>query len=130
MGHNPHAAEVLAANLGGMGAYANTWAVFGMLRDKDVDGVVRLLAAHVDHWLVCTLPPPRGAQAAELAQALRRAGVEAVREFENPSLAYAAACSEAAGNDRILVFGSFHTVADILAARGEGLPRIELNPKA
>ncbi|MCX7139769.1 MAG: bifunctional tetrahydrofolate synthase/dihydrofolate synthase [Proteobacteria bacterium] len=130
VGHNPHAAEVLSANLAGMGAYASTWAVFGMLRDKDVDGVVRRLAGHIDHWLVCTLPPPRGAQAAELAQALRRVGVEAVREFENPSLAYAAARSEAAENDRIVVFGSFHTVADILAARGEGFPRIELNQKA
>ena len=67
--------------------------------------------------MVCTLPPPRGAHAAELAQALRQAGVDAARTFENPALAYAAACSEAADNDRIVVFGSFHTVADVLAAR-------------
>jgi len=91
--------------------------VFGMLSDKDIAGVANLLARHVDQWLVCTLPPPRGAKAAELAQVLKRSGVDAVREFENPALAYAAACSEAAENDRIVVFGSFHTVADVLAAR-------------
>ena len=89
-----------------------------MLRDKDIDSVVGVLAPQVDQWLVCTLPPPRGALAAELAQVLGRAGVHAVREFDNPASAYAAACSEAADNDRILVFGSFHTVADVLAARG------------
>ncbi|OGA32662.1 MAG: bifunctional folylpolyglutamate synthase/dihydrofolate synthase [Betaproteobacteria bacterium RIFCSPLOWO2_12_FULL_62_13b] len=117
VGHNPQAAAVLSDNLSDMGLYSDTWAVFGMLRDKDIAGVARLLAKRINHWMVCTLPPPRGAQAADLAQALRQAGVFAVREFENPALAYAAACSEADDNDRIVVFGSFHTVANILAAR-------------
>ena len=117
VGHNPQAAAVLSDNLSDLAPCSDTWAVFGMLRDKDIAGVVKLLAQRVDHWMVCTLPPPRGAQAAELAQALRQAGVEAVRMFENPALAYAAACSEAADDDRIVVFGSFHTVADVLAAR-------------
>jgi len=117
VGHNPQAAAVLSENLSAMGRCAETWAVFGMLRNKDIAGVVNLLAKRIDHWMVCTLAPPRGAQAAELAQALKQAGVDAVREFENPALAYAATCSEAADNDRIVVFGSFHTVADVLAAR-------------
>jgi dihydrofolate synthase / folylpolyglutamate synthase len=117
VGHNPQAAAVLSDNLSDMGPYPATWAVFGMLSDKDISGVVSLLAKRVDQWMVCTLPPPRGAQAAELAQVLARCRVDAVREFENPALAYAAACSEAAENDRIVVFGSFHTVADVLAAR-------------
>ena len=117
VGHNPQAAAVLADNLSDMGPCASTWAVFGMLRDKDIAGVVSLLATRMDHWLACTLPPPRGARSADLAQALRHAGVNNVREFETPALAYATACSEAAENDRIVVFGSFHTVADVLAAR-------------
>ncbi|MBE0613717.1 MAG: bifunctional tetrahydrofolate synthase/dihydrofolate synthase [Burkholderiales bacterium] len=115
VGHNPQAAEVLAKNLSDMGSYPRTIAVFGMLRDKDIATVVKLLAGHIDQWLVCTLPPPRGARSSELAKALRMAGVDAVREFENPAAAYAAACSSAAENDRILVFGSFHTVADVIA---------------
>jgi dihydrofolate synthase / folylpolyglutamate synthase len=115
--HNPHAAAVLADNLSNMGFFPQTWAVFGMLRDKDVAGVVRLLAKSVDNWLVCTLPPPRGAGAAELARVVREAGSGSVREFESPTLAYAAACSDAAENDRIIAFGSFHTVADVMSAR-------------
>jgi len=115
--HNPQAAEVLAQNLSDLGPCSGTTAVFGMLRDKDIAGVASALAGHIDRWFVCTLPPPRGAQAAELAQSLRQAGVGAVREFENPALAYAAACSDCAENDRIVAFGSFHTVADVIAAR-------------
>ncbi len=115
--HNPQAAAVLSDNLSGMGACAHTWAVFGMLRDKDIAGVASQMAQRIDRWMVCTLPPPRGARAGELAQALHAAGVAAVRQFENPALGYAAACSEAGENDRIVVFGSFHTVADVLAAR-------------
>ena len=115
--HNPQAAEVLAQNLSDLGPCSGTTAVFGMLRDKDIAGVVRALAGCIDRWFVCTLAPPRGAQAAELAQSLRQAGVGAVREFENPALAYAAACSDCAENDRIVAFGSFHTVADVIAAR-------------
>jgi dihydrofolate synthase/folylpolyglutamate synthase len=115
--HNPQAAEVLADNLSGMGAYTRTWAVFGMLRDKDIAGVAKPVTRHVDCWLVCTLPPPRGARAAQLAQALRQAGAQAVREFENPAAAYAAARDEATEDDRIIVFGSFQTVAEVVAAR-------------
>jgi dihydrofolate synthase/folylpolyglutamate synthase len=118
VGHNPQAAEVLAQNLSDLGPCSATTAVFGMLRDKDMAGVARALAGHIDRWFVCTLPPPRGAQSAELAQWLRRAGIDAVREFENPAQAYAAACSGAAENDRIVVFGSFHTVAAVMTARG------------
>ena len=117
VGHNPQAAAVLADNLSDLGPCPRTWAVFGMLSDKDIAGVVRLLAGQVNEWLVCTLPPPRGARAAVLAQALRQAGVEAVREFENPAAAYTAARGEAAEDDRIIVFGSFHTVAEVIAAR-------------
>ncbi len=117
VGHNPEAAAVLVQNLADLGPCSGTLAVFGMLRDKDIPGVVGLLAKRIDRWYVCTLPPPRGAQAAALAQVLRQAGVVAVREFNNPAQAYAAARSEAAEDDRIIVFGSFHTVADVIAAR-------------
>jgi dihydrofolate synthase/folylpolyglutamate synthase len=117
VGHNPQAAAVLVDNLSKMGTYALTWAVFGMLRDKDIAGVVSLLTEQVDQWLVCTLPPPRGATAAELARALKQSGAHAVREFANPAAAYAAAFGEAAESDRIIVFGSFHTVAEVIAAR-------------
>jgi len=122
--HNPQAAGVLAENLGGMGFYPETYAVFGMLRDKDIDGVCRALKDKISAWFVADLSLPRGAGARLLADALARAGAAGdVLCFGNPLEAYAAARKRANENDRIVVFGSFHTVADVMqwieAARTE-----------
>ncbi|MBS0369539.1 MAG: bifunctional tetrahydrofolate synthase/dihydrofolate synthase [Proteobacteria bacterium] len=117
--HNPQAAGVLNENLASMGFFPETWAVIGMLADKDVSGVIRLLRDRVDHWLVATLPGPRGLNAERLAGILREAGVSVdISEFESPGAAYQAARGRAAESDRIVVFGSFLTVADVLAAAG------------
>ena len=69
--HNPQAAGVLNENLASMGYFPETWAVVGMLADKDVAGAVRLLRDRVDHWLVATLPGPRGLSIPDAFQARR-----------------------------------------------------------
>jgi dihydrofolate synthase/folylpolyglutamate synthase len=115
--HNPQAAGVLAENLSNMGFYPETWAVMGMLADKDVAGVVKLLRERVDHWFLSSLPGPRGLSAAALAEVLERAGVESdVRLFDTPAAAFGAAREAAQDSDRIVAFGSFRTVADVLAS--------------
>jgi len=117
--HNPQAAGVLAENLGEMGFAPETWAVFGMLADKDVEAVAMRMNARVDHWLPCTLSGPRGLEAGTLIERLRAAGVEQSKiaeGFSKPADALARARECAAVNDRIVVFGSFLTVADVLAA--------------
>ena len=115
--HNPQAAGVLAENLGNMGFHPETWAVFGMLKDKDVEGVVALMKNRVDHWLLVDLPAPRGLGAEELAQRMHAVGIEGdMRCHASPREAYVAAQQSAQEGDRIVVFGSFMTVADVLAA--------------
>ncbi|HOB45552.1 MAG TPA: bifunctional tetrahydrofolate synthase/dihydrofolate synthase [Zoogloea sp.] len=116
--HNPQAAGVLNENLASMGFFPETWAVIGMLSDKDVAGVVRLLRDRIDHWLVASLPGPRGLDAAKLAAILQEVGVSGeIAEFDSPSAAYEVAVGRAAEGDRIVIFGSFLTVADVMAAR-------------
>lgn len=113
--HNPQAVGVLAENLGSMGYFPETWAVVGMLRDKDVQGALALVAGRVDHWRFAGLPGPRGLSAEELATEARAAGLSGDgREFATPAEAYRAVRKEAAPDDRIVVFGSFLTVADVL----------------
>jgi dihydrofolate synthase/folylpolyglutamate synthase len=126
--HNPHAAAVLAENLGRMGDaefdFKRTLAVFGMLADKDVAGVVRKLRSHVDEWFVADLPGPRGARAETLASTIAAEQPWAeVRRFASPAEALAAARAEAGPDDRILVFGSFLTVADVMSQRKSGSGR-------
>ena len=119
--HNPHAARVLADALGSMGFHPQTLAVFGMLGDKDIDGVVMALRSRIDHWYVAPLPGPRGAPATRIAAALRSADVDAsaVHVFDDIAQAFVAARAAASETDRIAAFGSFLTVAAALTSARE-----------
>ncbi len=116
VGHNPQAAGVLADNLGGMAFHPQTWAVFGMLADKDIAGVVERVKGRINHWLAASLPGPRGMAAGALAGLLEGRGAQADACFDSPAAAYRFAKGKAGENDRIVAFGSFLTVADVLQA--------------
>jgi dihydrofolate synthase/folylpolyglutamate synthase len=117
--HNPHAARSLGHNLARLPPCPRTFAVFAMLGDKDMAGVVRVLKDQVGVWLVARINPPRGATAAELALVLAAEGVTgAVREFPLIENALQHAFNEASENDRIVAFGSFYTVAEVMRVRG------------
>ncbi len=116
--HNPHAAGALAEELGAMGFSSSTTAVFGMFADKDIAGVVAAMNPRIDRWFVASLPGPRGAGADAIREMLLASGVaaSAVRVFPDIGSAYVAARETAGEADRIVVFGSFLTVAAVLAA--------------
>jgi dihydrofolate synthase/folylpolyglutamate synthase len=117
--HNPHAAAVLAENLDNMGFHPATHAVFGMLRDKDIAGVIAKLGSRVDHWHVAPTPGPRGTDAATLAALLRASAGAAqatISEYADLASAFAGARGAASADDRIVAFGSFLTVAEVMRA--------------
>jgi dihydrofolate synthase/folylpolyglutamate synthase len=115
--HNPQAAAVLAENLGDMGFFRETYAVLGMLRDKDLVGVCSAVRKRVSAWFTADLSVPRGASAAMLADAIGKSGSDGeILRFANPRDAYSAARGRASENDRIVVFGSFFTVAEVMKA--------------
>ncbi len=116
VGHNPQAAGVLAENLGGMAFHPETWAVFGMLNDKDIAGVVERVRGRIDRWLVTGLPGPRGMGATGLAELLDELGIRVEGRFDSPAEAYCAAKGRAGEDDRIVAFGSFLTVSGVLQA--------------
>ncbi|MCA1323108.1 bifunctional tetrahydrofolate synthase/dihydrofolate synthase [Herbaspirillum sp. alder98] len=128
--HNPHAAATLAQNLDNMGFHPYTYAVFGSMLDKDIEGVIGHLKDKIDHWCVTDLPLPRAASAKQLRDVLLEAGVQpefrrdaarSIETFDTPAAAYANALGRAGENDRIVVFGSFLTVAGVMQARRPGL---------
>jgi dihydrofolate synthase / folylpolyglutamate synthase len=113
--HNPHAAKSLAQNFANLPPCPHTYAVFAMLKDKDMRGVVELMNAHVDTWLVAGIDAARGATSDELAQVLAEAQVRGrVIAFENVADALRFAYKAAGENDRIAAFGSFYTVAAVM----------------
>lgn len=115
VGHNPHAARALRQSLIALPYAEKRLAVFSMLADKDIDGVLHIMKDQFDAWLVAPLPIPRGMDGVQLEAKLNAQGVNAVTVYSNVAAAWQDALSQAGENDRIVVFGSFHTVAEVLA---------------
>jgi len=121
--HNPQAASALAASLDQMGFYPRTLAVFGVMADKDIGNVIAPLRPLVDAWFVTDLPIARAAKANDLARDIAAAAAAPhvhVSGHATPSDALRAALAAADPADRIVVFGSFHTVGGVLK---DGLPQ-------
>lgn len=115
--HNPAGVAVLAANLRSLKTSGRLLAVWGMLETKDAAGVAARLGPLVDAWYLAGLEQEshRGLSAARLAEALGRALPEARPILcDSVCAAVEQARSDARTGDRILVFGSFHTVAAAL----------------
>jgi dihydrofolate synthase/folylpolyglutamate synthase len=116
--HNPHAARALAENLKNINSpQANTIAVFAMLADKDIKGVVEAVKEQIDIWYIATIDNVRGASATDLAAVIAVVKPDAkCKIFENAAIAYQQACIDAGENDKIVVFGSFFTVSNVMQA--------------
>jgi dihydrofolate synthase/folylpolyglutamate synthase len=116
--HNPQATQVLADNLSGMGYFDHTFAVVGMLGDKDLPNALKPLLGRVDHWFLTPLSSPRDAGPDALKAALASIGNQApITVCDSVAVACRCAASAAGETDRILTFGSFLTVADALRWR-------------
>jgi dihydrofolate synthase/folylpolyglutamate synthase len=110
--HNPHAAKSLAQNLKSTACVGKTLAVFGMLADKDVAGVISAVHGEIDAWYLADIHSARGAKAVTLQNILIKSDIKRpIKMFDDVATALAAACIDADKNDRIIVFGSFYTVA-------------------
>ncbi|MCH8499038.1 MAG: bifunctional tetrahydrofolate synthase/dihydrofolate synthase [Marinobacter sp.] len=111
VGHNPHAAHWLAGRLQGAAVKGATRVVYAALEDKDVTGVVAAMAPATNHWYLAGLDVPRGL-AVEVLKT--RAGLEPdalTGCYASVSQAIEAALADMAPDDRLLIFGSFFTVA-------------------
>lgn len=115
--HNPAAATLLSKQLQRTTVKGQILAVIGMLKDKDQMGTVSPLLKQIDAWYVGGLNVPRGDSSEPLAKILKKLEAKQVVEYKNISLAYRSALQAAQPNDRIIVFGSFYTVAEAMQVR-------------
>lgn len=114
VGHNPHAAVYLAGRLARRAPRGRRLAVFGLLADKDLHGVLAPLHGLIADWAVAPLPTPRSRTADELQTALAALGAR-VTAWSSLAQALETQCAQAGEDDEILVFGSFYSVAEALA---------------
>jgi len=122
--HNPHAARALQEILQKIKnvSSAKIIAVFAMLSDKDITGVVEALKSVIDVWYVADIHQARGAKAIDIANIIRQCSpIAEIKCFAEAALAYQQALDENDfynadnENDKIVVFGSFYTVANVKA---------------
>lgn len=113
--HNPQAALSLSDNLKAHAIQGKTVAVFSILKDKDISGVIKALIHDIDYWYIAQIEHERAADLDTISGAIKNINpVSLVKSCKNITEAYQFASKEVASNDRIIVFGSFFTVADIM----------------
>ena len=130
--HNPHAAKALAENLVTLKVESKnenqrkntdgkTVAVFAMLADKDIKGVVNAVKSEIDAWYVASIDHARGALAPDLAVIIAEASPRAtIKIFDSAADACkqaridTEACIDRNENDKIVAFGSFFTVSSVM----------------
>ena len=115
--HNPDAATTLAHNLEQTPCSGRTLALFSALSDKNLTAMTEKLQGQFHHWHLAPLEGTRAASAEELMEGVREGGVAAEQLTLHPSLAAAwqLVRAHATYADRVVVFGSFRTVAEVLS---------------
>lgn len=115
--HNPAGGRCLAKRLIQEPCAGKTHAVVGMLVDKDISNTLAPLTTQIDQFYLVDLEVSRGATAEQLNQHLIALNAQAsARMFSSPGIAIQEVCKVANKGDRVLVFGSFHTVSSVFAA--------------
>ena len=113
VGHNPHAADYLVRRLRQRPVSGRRLAVFGLLADKDLEGVVSAFDGCIEHWAVAPLNTSRTRPAAQLQATLEQRGAS-VSVHGSVAEALQAQSEQASPGDEIVLFGSFYCVAEAL----------------
>lgn len=127
--HNPQAGQALAAAIQRQrqqlllqhGCIGSVRVVLAMMKDKDHAGFYQALEKQTDFWYIAHFDLPRCLPAQTLTESLLQFGADkrtmaALSPFETVGEALAAACSDAAEGDIIVVTGSFITVSDAMSS--------------
>jgi dihydrofolate synthase/folylpolyglutamate synthase len=113
--HNPLGAKVLKDLLSQYTCQGKTHALVGMLKDKDIAAVFNILKQTITEWHIATLNVPRSASVACLVKHLNNIGINNnINTYSSITKAYNELLKSVSESDRIIVFGSFHTVQEVL----------------
>ncbi len=113
--HNPDSMQLLNNNLRAKPVSGSTHAVVAMLKDKDIVRSLSEIYQSVDNWYIANLSVDRGESTERLKDILEKLGPGSKTDtFETVVQAWRQACKAAKEEDRVVVFGSFHTVGGII----------------
>jgi len=112
--HNPASIALLSDYLKKNPILGKTHAVFSMLKDKDIFSSLKMIKNVIDHWYIAPLHNSRGMSKDALRDIFQKENMKNWKMYHGVNQAYETALIEVEENDRVVVFGSFYTVAEIL----------------
>ena len=113
--HNPQSAKELAKYIDTNKVSGKTFALFSMLADKDIIEVIKLMKPVIDEWHIVPLPGSRGIQLNELKQRFTDSSTDTkLVAHKSFSDACQILINITKGEDRVVAFGSFLVVSEIL----------------
>jgi dihydrofolate synthase/folylpolyglutamate synthase len=116
VGHNPQAVRTLVDYVTEAFPGRRIHAVFSMMKDKDIAGVIEIMHPVVFDWFFAPLANPRAAMEPLMREIFAQSSASNVFfGFNGFSDAFAAAKNRSQESDLLLVFGSFFLVSDCLA---------------
>ncbi len=115
--HNPHAVQHLANYLREHAITGHTYALFSMLADKDIGECLRLMHDVINAWCIVPLDVARAMSLPQLQTAFSKATIDNVLAFATMAEAHQHLQQVLKAHDRVIVFGSFYTVANALTLR-------------
>jgi dihydrofolate synthase/folylpolyglutamate synthase len=115
VGHNPQAVRTLAEYVTTVFPGKRIHAVFSMMKDKDIAGVIEIMHPVVYDWFFAPLANPRAATESVMRDIFSQSSVTNVSfGFSNFNEAFLAAKNQSQHGDLLLVFGSFFLVSECL----------------
>jgi dihydrofolate synthase/folylpolyglutamate synthase len=113
--HNPQSAQLLAQHLQNKPITGRNIVVLGMLADKDVAASIAPMLTLAEKWYIAGLDVMRGATTSMLYEVLSGlASPTIIHSCATIEAAFAQALEQANPTDRVIVYGSFYTVAKVM----------------
>lgn len=113
--HNLDSAKVLVKNLENLEPVEKTCAIFAILADKDVYGIISAVKDQIDEWHISQISFDRALNSKALKAEIQKHSPDTiVRTYSSVSKAYETVKNNSTNSMRIVVFGSFLTVAEAL----------------
>jgi dihydrofolate synthase/folylpolyglutamate synthase len=124
--HNPAAVSKLLEYIDVSICKGKTIAIFSVMSDKDVQAMLEPCQAYFDAWFLADQPDnPRASSASDIAQVLRKLGNPMISVSKNLRQAFRRAQVLLNPGDRLVVFGSFFTVAAVMPLLEKDSRRVE-----
>jgi dihydrofolate synthase/folylpolyglutamate synthase len=115
VGHNLEAVKTLVEYINVTFPDKRIHAIFSMLKDKDIDGVIDIMKPVIYDWFIAPLTNPRATTESNMRDIFSKNEVARVSfGFTSFTDAFNAAKRQSLDNDLLLVFGSFFLVSDCL----------------